>query len=170
MSYGQAPFGLREVTVVAAGSTVAVPVAQKFTITERVKSGELAGDDVTKAIVAFTDALTFSIQSGGISLEAYCEMTGRTLATSGTTPNETKTMTATAAESFPYFKIYGRSLGDAGDNIHVVVFKAKLTSIEGRFADGQFMVSSASGVAIDDGTNGVFDIVQNETAAALPTT
>ena len=170
MSFGQAPFGLREVTVVAAGNTVAVPVAQNMTFTERVKTGELAGDDVTKAVVAFTDAVNWSLQAGGISLEAYTEMTGRTLATSGTTPNQTKTMTAEAGEAFPYFKTYGRALGDGNDNIHVKLWKCKLTSIEGRFADGQFMVSSASGIAIDDGTNGVMDIVQNETAAALPTT
>lgn len=170
MTYGRAPFGLREVTVVAAGNTVPIPVAQNFTFTERIKSGELAGDDTTKAVAAYTDALTWSIQSGGISLEAYCEMTGRTLATAGTTPNQTKTMEATSGEAFPYLKLYGRSMGDGIDNIHVKIWKAKLTSIEGRFADGQFMVSSASGIAINEGANHLFDIVQNETAAVLPTT
>ena len=40
--------------------------------------------------------------------------------------------------------------------------------IEGEFKDGEFWVTKCSGIAVDDSTNGVFDIVQNETAADLP--
>ena len=71
----------------------------------------------------------------------------------------------------PYFAIYGKVISDdCASDIHCKIWKAKMTSLEGRFQEGEFWVTSCSGIAIDDGSNGIFDFVQNETAAALPTT
>jgi hypothetical protein len=79
-------------------------------------------------------------------------------------------LNADAGTPFPYFKIYGKSLGDGTDDVHVKIYKAKLTEpLEGEFSDGQFFVTACSGIAIDDGTNGIYDVVQNETATNLPT-
>ena len=173
MAFGDAGvkvFGLRQIKLVnAAGSSELLNAAQTMTFKERVKAGELSGNDKTLAVVAFSDAVEWELEEGGISMEAYALITGRTPAADGTTPNQTLTLTAEATESFPYFKIYGKSIGDSGDDVHVKVWKAKITGgIEGQFADGEFFVSKCSGVAIDDGTNGIYDIVHNETAAALP--
>ena len=173
MAFGDAGvkvFGLRQIKLVsAAGATELLNAAQTMTFKERVKSGELSGNDHTLAVVAFSDALEWELEEGGISIEAYALMTGRTPAAAGTTPNQTLTLNADATTSFPYFKIYGKSVGDAGDDVHVKVYKAKIVGgIEGQFADGEFFVSKCSGVAIDDGSVGIFDIVHNETAAALP--
>lgn len=173
MSYGERPFGLRNVklTDMAGADQVGLPASQTLSFTERVKSGELSGDDKTIAVVAFSDAIEWSLESGGISLEAYALMTGRAVTESGVAPNQTKTMTGQGGlEVFPYFKIYGKSVGDAADDIHVKIFKAKLTSIQGQLRDNQFWVTQAGGVAIDDGANGLFEIVQNETAVDLPST
>lgn len=171
MAYGDKPFGLRDVKITNIGGTSQedLPAARTMSFTERIKSNELSGDDKVLAVVAFSDAVEWQLEGGGISLAAYAIMTGRTVTTAGTTPNQTDTLTGSAQEQFPYFKIYGRSLGDGSDDIHVKVWKAKLTNIQGQFGDGEFFVTQASGVAIDDGTNGIFDIVQNETAATLPT-
>ena len=170
--FGDKPFGLRDIKLTNIGGTTQVdlPSAQKMTFSERLTSGELRGDDVTKSIVAITDALEWELEAGGISLEAYAIMTGRTLVSAGTTPSRTVTMTAVAGDNYPYFKIYGKSVGDIStDDIHVLVYKAKLTSpLEGEFSDTNFFVTKCAGVAIDNGTK-IFDIVQNETAAALPT-
>lgn len=171
MSYGQRPFGLRNVrlTNMAGSEQVSLPAAQTLSFNERVKSGELSGDDRTIAVVAFSDAIEWSIEAGGISLEAYALMTGRSVSEDGTTPSQAKTMTGQGGlEVFPYFKIYGKSVGDGTDDVHVKIFKAKLTSIQGQLGDNNFWVTQAGGVAIDDGENGLFDIVQNETAADLP--
>lgn len=170
MSYGQKPFGLRDVKLTDMGGTTQVdlPASRTFSFSERIRSGELSGDDKTLAVVAFADAVEWQLEAGGISLAAYALMTGRTVATSGTTPNQTTTLTGEAQEAFPYFKVYGKSLGDGKDDIHCKLFKCKLTSIQGQFSDGEFFVTQAGGIAIDDGTNGIFDFVQNETAADLP--
>lgn len=172
MAFGDKPFGLRDVklTSIDGATQVDLPNSQTMRFSEVLTSGELRGDDATRSIVAYTDKVEWELSAGGISLEAYALMTGRSLATAGTTPNQTKTLTASAGDVFPYFKIYGKSVGDGADDIHVKIWKAKLMQpIEGTYQDGEFLVTSCSGVAIDDGSNGIFDIVQNETAANLPT-
>ena len=170
MAYGDKPFGLRDVKVTNIGGTSQedLPASRTMSFTERIKSNELSGDDKVLAVVAFSDAVEWQLEGGGISLAAYAIMTGRTVTTAGVSPNQTDTLSGAAQEQFPYFKIYGKSIGDGADDIHVKIWKAKLTNIQGQFGDGEFFVTQASGVAIDDGTNGIFDIVQNETAANLP--
>lgn len=171
MPYGDKPFGLRDVKITnIAGSTqVDLPVSRVLTFKERVKSGELSGDDKTVSVVAFADAVEWELEAGGISLTAYALMTGRTATETGTTPTLVNTLTGSAAEAFPYIKIYGKVLGDGTDDIHCKIWKAKVTEgIEGSFQDGEFFVTKCSGVAIDDGSNGIWDFVQNETADDLP--
>ena len=95
-------------------------------------------------------------------------MTGRTITASGTTPNQKNTVLARAGDTYPWFKIYGKSVGDDDDDIHVLIYKAKLTDgLEGEFADGEFYIQSCSGIAVDNGTK-LYEIVQNETATTVP--
>ena len=165
------PFGLRDVKVapLPSGTPVDLPNSQTMTFKEVLTSGELRGDDSTQAVVAITDKLEWELEAGGISLEAWAVMTGRSVTLTGTTPSQVNTVTAEAGDVYPYFRIYGKSVGDGADDVHILIFKAKCTgAIEGEFKDGEFWVTKASGVAVDDGSNGLYDIVQNETAASLP--
>lgn len=164
------PFGLRDIKIVPlpSGSPIDLPNAQTMSFTERLTSGELRGDDATQSVVAIADALEWELEAGGISLEAYAAMTGRTITLAGTTPAQKNTLLANAGDVFPYFKIYGKSVSDGADDVHVLIYKAKLTdNIEGEFADGEFFVTSCSGIAVTNGTK-TFEIVHNETATALP--
>lgn len=173
VDYGDMPMGLSDIKVTnIAGSTQAdLPAAQTLKFTERVVSAELRGDGKTIAVVSEVDAVEWELEAGGIPIDAYALMTGRTVITSGTTPGRDSTLTGAGAERLPYFKLYGKSLGDGTDDVHVKLFKCKLTKpMEGEFKDGEFFVTACSGIAIDDGTNGIYDIVMNETAAALPAT
>jgi len=172
--YGEKPFGIYDIklTNIAGTTQVDLPYAQTMQFTERLVSGELRGDGKTVAVVSEVDALEASLEAGGISLEAYALMTGRTATESGTTPTRTNTLTGSGAERFPYFKIYGKSLADGDDDVHIKLFKCKLTNgLEGALGDGEFMMSNVGSIiCIDDGSNGVWDIVQNETADDLPAT
>ena len=170
--YGEKPFGIRDIKVTDISGTTQVdlPVAQKMACKERFVSAELHGDDSLKDVQTFTDALEWELEAGGIPLDAYAIMTGRSIATADTTPTETSTMVASAGDVMPYFKIYGKAIDGAGD-IHILIHKCKLNApIEGEFADGSYYVTKASGLAIDDETTGIYEMVQNETAAALPAT
>jgi hypothetical protein len=171
--YGDKPFGLRDVkfTDITGSTQVDLPVARTLSLKERLRTGELSGDDQLQAVVAFSEAVEWSLEEGGISLEAYALITGRTVSTAGSSPSETTTLTVDGAETFPYFKIYGKSIGDGDDDVHVKLFKAKVTGgLEGTLQDGSFFVTKCSGIAVDDGVNGIMDIVQNETADDLPAT
>lgn len=172
MAYGDKPFGLRDlkITNLAGTTQVDLPNALTLSFKERITSGEMRGDDATVSIVAITDAVEWEIEAGGIDLAAYALMTGRAATTAGTTPNRTTTLVGNAGDNYPYFKIYGKSVGDnSTDDIHVKILKAKLTGpIEGEFKDAEFFMTKCSGVAIDPGAGNLFEIVQNETSATLP--
>jgi hypothetical protein len=173
--YGDKPWALVDVklTNMAGDVQVDLPVGRKLSFKERLVNAELRGDGATVAVGAMPDAVEWSLEAGGISLEAYALMSGRTVVESGTTPSRTLTLAGRAGPSYayPYFKIYGKSLGDGDDDVHCKILKAKATDgISGDFGDGEFLVTSCGGIAIDDGTTGVFEFVQNETAADLPAT
>jgi len=173
--YGDKPWVLVDVKItnMAGDTQVDLPVGRKLSFKERLVSAELRGDGATVAVGAMPDAVEWSLEAGGISLEAYALMTGRTVTESGTTPSRTNTLAGHMGPSYayPYFKIYGKSLGDGDDDVHAKIFKAKITDgISGDFGDGEFFVTSCGGVGIDDGSNGAYEFVQNETADDLPAT
>jgi hypothetical protein len=164
------PFGLRQITVVPlpSGSAVVLPAAQTLSFSESLISGELRGDDAVQALAAITDKIEWSLEAGGISFDALKVMTGRTITASGTTPSQKNTMTIAAGDTLPYFKIYGKSVNDDGSDIHVLLYKCKLTGgLEGEFKEGEFYIQSCEGVAISNGTK-IADIVHNETATTVP--
>lgn len=172
--FGHQPFGLRQVKLVSAdGLTSAdLPAAMTMSVKETTVSGTLRGNDKTLAAVSIADAAEWELENGGISLEAYAIMTGRTVTTSGTTPNAKVTLSLKAGDVFPYFKVYGKSIGPNGDDTHVKMARCKLLGdgIDGQFSDGKFFTTKCKGSALGDpSTNLVADIVQNETAANLPT-
>lgn len=165
------PFGLRDVKVLSSdGATEAdLDAAQVLTVTPTYTSDQLRGDDAVKSVVSFFDAATWNLTQGGLTAAAVAIMTGRTATTAGTTPAQTTTITASAGDVMPYFQIYGKSIGDDTDDVHVLVYKCKITGGgEINMQDGSFSTNGLSGVAIDDGTNGVFDTIHNETATDLP--
>ncbi len=170
--YGEKIFGLRDVklTTIDGVSQVDLPSSQTFGFQPVLITGELRGDDSLVALVSQVESAEWSLEAGGISLEAWAIMTGVTPVEAGVTPNRSLTYNIEAGHAYPYFKVYGKAIGeDTTDDIHVLLYKVKLTSpLEGSFQDGEFYVTSASGKAVTDGVNGIGDIVQNETAADLP--
>jgi len=171
MTYGDKPFGLRDIKLTNITGTVQVdlPVAMQLTITPILLNGKLRGDDRVKALVALVDGAEWAFQNGGINLAALAVIVGQAATTTGSSPNEKTTLNLGAGDAMPYFKIYGKAVGDGIDDIHVKLFKCKCLSLNGQFQDGQFWITNCSGEAIDDDSNGVVEFVQNETATTLPT-
>lgn len=169
MAYGDKPYGLRDVQIADddGSSPVDLPASRTLSFEERMNTAEFRGDDQVLATVAKTEAIEISLEAGGISLEAWAKLTGRSVTTTGTTPNAVKTYTAEADDVFPYLQLAGKSVGDGADDIHVRFYKVKLQSLQGSFGDQEFFVTECSLLAVDDGTNGIMDIIQHETAAAI---
>lgn len=171
MAYGDKPFGIRDVklTDITGVTQVDLPASRTLSLSMRTRSGELTGDDSLLSVVGILEGVEWSLEAGGISLEAWALITGATVVVTSTTPTEVSTLQLDAGQNFPYIKVYGKAVGDIStDDIHIKMSKCKITSLEGSFGEGEFFVTSCSGLAVDDGSNGIIEIVQNETAAALP--
>jgi hypothetical protein len=165
------PYGLSDIklTSIDGLAQVDLPAATKMTFKERIKSAEGPGDDKLSTVVAVRDAIEWELEATGLSLDALAIIYGTTTSTTGTTPDQVKTLENAGAVRLPYFKIYGKSLGEGDDDVHCIIYKAKVTEgLDGSFAYGELAVTKIKGLAIDDGTNGIYDWVQNETATALP--
>ncbi len=165
------PFGLNELKFVSMDGLTVVTLpdsSRTLEFEETTVSGEFNGDDGLQAVVTQPIGVKGKIEKGGLSLEAYALITGHTLTISGTTPNRVATLEADSVR-FPYFKIYGKSLGDGDDDTHMKILKAKLTSgLKGSFKYGEFMAAEFEFVGVKVGGK-AYDSVINETAAALPT-
>lgn len=172
VTYGRYVFGLNDLKVTNIGGTTQedLDAAMELEFAVTLKEGMVEGDDTIKALFAFAIGGEGKVSAGALSTAAIAIITGRTLSTSGTTPNEVTTLTISAADRMPYFKLYGKSLDDETGDLQIQIFKCK---IKGQFAlslkNGEFMSPGFDFQAVDDNSNGIVDYVQNETAVDLPT-
>jgi hypothetical protein len=163
------PFGLKEIIIENMAGTVRVslPAALELGFEEMIVTGEFYGNDDLQGVVTQPIGLKGTFKQGGYPLSALSLMTGHDYALTGTTPNQVATLQGDSA-TYPYFKIYGKSLGDEGDDIHVKIFKAKLTAApKGTFKRAEFFMleTEFTGVKV---SGKAYDVVANETATTLP--
>lgn len=177
------PYGLRDVKItpytdftatVLAGASIDLPNGRVFSFAETEDFEELRGDDSLVAVHGAGPVVNWELEGGGISLEAVRAMYGGTITLTGTTPNQVKRLRKLKTDQRPYFKVEGQMISDSGGDVHAVVWRCRATDdFTGSFQDGQFFLTGASGqglgcliVGSDFGV--VWDIVQNETATAIP--
>ena len=164
------PFGLSDVKITSIDGVTQVdlPASTKFSFKERIASAEGKGDDMLSSVVSVREAAEWELTATGLPLEALAVMYGLTTSTSGSTPDQIKTLNHAGGIRLPYFKIYGKSLGEGDDDVHCIIYKAKITEgLDAPLEYGKLQEATIKGIAIDDGVNGIYDWVQNETAAAL---
>lgn len=168
------PYGLRDVKITpynadgTLGTSVDLPVMQTLSWSETEEFNDLRGDDQLQATRGRGANVEWDLEAGGISLEALAVLTGATVTNTGTAPSRIKTLAKTSGQVRPYFKIEGQAIGDTGGDVHVVIWRARVNdNVEGEFADGEFFVTSCSGVGLPDATGRVWNIVHNETATAI---
>lgn len=171
------PYGLRDIKVATLdnagvkGTLVDLPAAQTLEFTEETSSQVLRGDDAVIAQRVTIDNVSWSMDSGGISFEAYTVIAGGAVSSTGTTPSVVKKWRRMGTDAYPDFFLEGQSLSEsAGDN-HIVFHRAKATQISGTLQDQEFWVSHAEGNAIATLTvanvGAVWDMIANETAAVI---
>jgi hypothetical protein len=177
------PFGLRDVKLTRytdatatalAASSIDLPNSRTFSFAEAEDFQELRGDDSLVATHGAGPIVNWSLEGGGVSLEAVQAMYGGTITTTGTTPNQVKRLRKLKNDVRPYFKVEGQMISDSGGDLHAVVWRCKATDdFSGDFADGQFFLTGASGQGLGCLIPGadlgaVWDYVQNETAISIP--
>lgn len=177
------PYGLRDVkltpyTTDAATTlgtpSVDLPNARTFSFAEAEEFTELRGDDKVVTTRGQGASVEWDLESGGISFEALKTIAGGAIVETGTTPNMKKTFTKKVTDGRPFFKVEGQSISDSGGDVHCVLDRCRLTgNIEGEFADSEFFLTGASGVALPSlisagsRTDILYEFVQNETATAI---
>ena len=174
------PYGLRDVKITPytdAGATtlgtgVDLPYGRTFSFTEAEEFSELRGDDKVVTTRGRGPQVEWELESGGISLEAYAAIAGGTITSSGTTPNQVKSLKKKDTDTRPFFKVEGQAISDSGGDFHVVLYRCRVTGeLAGELSDGEFWVSSAKGVALGSNVSGsigdLYAFVQNETTTAI---
>lgn len=175
------PFGMRDCKIYpctdAQGTQVAsvgfdLPNAQTFSFADTEDFTDLRGDDELVATHGNGAQVKWTLEAGGISLEAWAAFTGGQIIETGTTPNRIITLRKCSDDVRPYFRIAGQIMSDSGGDVTAIVYRAKCNGdISGQFADGQFFVTSADGIGLPiPGTKLLYDINQHETKTFLSTT
>lgn len=172
------PYGLRDVKVAtldaagARGTLIDLPNSQTFEFTDTEEFQELRGDDKVVAKRGKGPVAEWSLESGGISLEAYVVMAGGTLTLGGVAPNTWKKYKKLATQSRPDFWVEGQSMSESGGDFHCRLPRVKADdSLEGTMEDGEFWVSSASGTGMGSlaaaDLDLVYEFTHNEVATAI---
>lgn len=172
------PYGLRDVklTPYTTGGTLGTPVdlpnSRTFSFSEAEEFTELRGDDQVVTTRGQGASVEWDLEAGGLSFDALKVMVGGTIVETGVTPNQKKVFTKKADDARPFFKVEGQAISDSGGDLHCVLDRCRMTgSLEGEFSDGEFFLTSGSGVALPSqlasriGT--LYEFVQNETVTAI---
>lgn len=171
VTYGKFVAGLRDLKITNLGGTTQedLDAAMQATFTPQWDSVLFEGDDANKAARNFLRGGQLEISAGAISSAAVAIVTGKTLTTAGSTPNETTTLQLDAGDAMPYFKVYGKSLDDGDGGLQLLFYKVKL--IDGlvmTLQDGEIFTNGFTCEVFDNGTNGIVKQIQQETDAAVP--
>lgn len=166
------PYGLRDVKLTPIqedgtyGTMVDLPNSRTLSFAEAEEFSDLRGDDMLVAVRGMGSEVTWSLEAGGISLEAWAVMAGGTVTEDGTAPDITKTYAKTGEDTRPYFRIDGQAISDSGGDFHVVIYRARATDdMEGEMGDGEFWLTAGGGRALPDPNNSqaLYDFVANPT-------
>lgn len=163
------PFGLRDVSLTPIadngdlGESVDLPAARVLSFNETENFEELRGDDVVQASHGDGPVVEWSLEAGGISMEAYLVISGGDVTPTGTTPNQVNLYKKLGTDIRPYFRIEGQIISDSGGDVHAVIYRCKAdASLGGEFSDGSFFLTTCSGKGYPDDDDNLYDLVQNE--------
>lgn len=181
MALGTAlPYGLRDIKVTpytdgaatTLGSPVDLPNARTLSFSEAEEFTELRGDDKVVTTRGQGASVEWDLEAGGLDFEALKVIAGGTIVESGVAPNTVRTFTKKVTDSRPFFQVEGQVISDSGGDVHCVLDRCRVTgNIEGEFSDGNFFLTSGSGVALPSLQTGrvdtIYEFVQNETATPI---
>lgn len=181
------PFGIRDVKLIPYPDLTAtefgtelidLPNIQTFSFTEAEDYTELRGDDQLVTSHGNGAQLDCSLESGGISMEAYQALNGGTIIESGVSPNQVKRYRKLVTDQRPFFAAIGQAISDSGGDLHSIVYRARATGdIAGEFADSAFFIPTTdftgfpclvSGDLDGEEIEGaLYDFAQHETITAI---
>jgi hypothetical protein len=177
MTFGTLPFGITDMYAYpldgsdAPGTGVLVPAGRTLTVAPKEDTNQLTGYNGVVATNVSKTSADVTLEHGGISLDLLAMISGGTIVTTGTTPNQKKTLdVGSAAVTRPYVMLEGRALADDGGDTIAKVWKVKFQIPEGSFKEGEYYIASLKGEAVRNANGKLLSFIARETAAALTTT
>lgn len=167
------PFGLRDVKLTpivdgVLGTAVDLPNSRTFSFEEAEDFEELRGDDKVRATRGKGPSVSWELEAGGISLEALVVIGGGTVVVTGTGATEVKTYSKKVTDSRPEFQVEGQALSESGGDFHALLYRCKVNgNISGELGDGAFWLTGASGIAMGDASDNLYDLIHNATVTAI---
>lgn len=155
------------------GTLIDVPGIRSCQITVSNDAVELRGDNALLSVVDQGNGLEFSLEEGGMDLDALETILGGSTTTTGTGGTEVRRWDLAADDARPYFTLVGVAPSDDGANdLHVVVWKAKATgNFEVTLQDQEFATPTIAGRGVGrSDTKAMLSFIQHATpaAAAIP--
>lgn len=175
------PYGIRDCKLtpytdnagtILGTASVDLPNMQTFSFSETEEFQELRGDDRVVTTRGQGAQVEWSIEAGGVALRIWAFLTGGSVTESGVAPSRSVTVRKKSSDNRPFFRLEGQAISDSGGDVHAIVYRCRSNSnIEGSFSDGEFFITSASGVGLplmDEDFDLLYDFVQNEVKKAIP--
>jgi hypothetical protein len=163
------PFGLRDIQIAlqsTPGTAYDLPVAARMSLKDTpLGAVELRGDDALAAVHVAEDKVVIELEEGGIDLKVWSLLSGGTFSTGSGYYRLVKAATNVR----PYLILGAKVIDNAAvGDVHVYVFKCRCTDgPSGEFRDGQFFLTAATLEGIDDVTNGMYCIRENDATAEV---
>lgn len=177
------PYGIRDCKLTpytdAAGTvlgetSIDLPNMQTFSFSETEEFQELRGDDRVVTTRGQGAQVEWSLEAGGVDIRVWAILTGGSVTESGTAPERVVTARKRSSDNRPFFRLEGQAISDSGGDVHAIVYRCRANSnIEGSFSDGEFFITSASGLGLplmDEDFDLLYDFVQNEVKTPIPNT
>jgi hypothetical protein len=171
------PFGARDLKVYpltgslgeTVGAGVDLPNVRTLSFSEVEQFQELRGDDALIAVHGIGPEVQFEIEGGGCSFEVIKTVLNGTIMETGTSPNGIKTFHKVRTDVRPYFRIEGQAISDSGGDMHIIIYRARITSdVNGKMTDSAFWVTNMKGRGLARASDlYLYDFVQNETATGI---
>lgn len=174
------PYGLRDIKITPyldggatlLGDPLDLPNSRTLSFSEAEEFTELRGDDKVVTTRGQGPSVEWELEAGGLSFEILQAIAGAAIAETGVSPNKIKRLVKKATDSRPFFKIEGQAISDSGGDVHCVLDRCRVTgNIEGSFSDGEFFLTSGSGVALPSLIAGreeiLYEFIENELPTAI---
>lgn len=172
LTFTPLPYGMRDVKIFplvgeTPGTGIDLPNSRTMQFAEAEAFTDLRGDDTLVATHGGGPEVNWTIDGGGVSLEIVKAVYGGTIVSSGTTPDQIKTLTKLADEARPYFLAVGQAISDSGGDFQICLYKCKATGdLALSLTEGAFTITNMKGKALGNAAKELWAFVQNETAAA----
>lgn len=154
------------------GTAVDVPSVQALVTALQTVNGRLEGDDIITAVHSKVISGTVTLRFGSVSQAVLEVLTGRTIETHGTTPNQIKRIRFTEG-GFPYFGLCGKADAVEGEGVkHTFIPKCKIMEgFEARYEYGQWAIPELTCECLIDDTYATDNAseVQTVTITGTPT-